>query len=146
MAETTPLCRACGGSLEGKRRGAKFCGDRCRKRGSRTARKTAASKKPPVDNPASGLVDAVRRELEEANRLDTFAGQLALEIARRMTAVDATGVSGLSKELRQVRAEALDGAELPGGTSGAPAETENEVERARRRREEKAAAAAGATS
>jgi hypothetical protein len=86
------------------------------------------------------LVDSVHNELAEAGVADTFAGQLALQLARKMSAVDATGVAALSKELRLVMIEALaDGKP----SEPAPEEVDDEVALARKAREAKAAAAAG---
>ncbi len=54
-------------------------------------------------------------ELETAGRLETFLGQHALTLARRIAGGRETGsaVSALSKELRAVRAEALKGVGAP---------------------------------
>ena len=57
--------------------------------------------------PVSGLVAAVRRDLEKADRLDTFTGQLALQLAKKIATQEATGIASLSKELRVTLALAL---------------------------------------
>ncbi|MGZ6788371.1 MAG: hypothetical protein ACXVGQ_00305 [Mycobacteriaceae bacterium] len=86
------------------------------------------------------MVASVRRDLEGAGRLDTFAGQLALSLAKQVSRSDATGVSSLSKELRQVMSEALAGAApVPGAAESVP----DEVDQMKERREAKARAAAG---
>lgn len=124
-------CGSCGDVFEARRKNAKYCSDRCRQHGRRHPTDHDATD--PEEQPESSLVAELRRDLEEAGRLDTFAGQLAIELARKVSAVEATGVSGLSKELRVVRAEALAGAE-PVESAAEP--EEDEVEKARRRREE----------
>ncbi len=59
---------------------------------------------------------------------------MAIALAREMTPVGSTGIAGLSKELRLVMAEAVEGK-----TSGlAESPVEDEVEKARRARDEKA--------
>jgi hypothetical protein len=62
----------------------------------------------------AGLVEAIRRELEEAERVDTVLGQQALELAGRIVSPLSTGasVATLSRELRTVMAEATAGAVL----------------------------------
>lgn len=123
MPTITTSCAGCGDSFEAKRSTARWCSDRCRKRQRRktSGEESGTPRRPSPDEPAdSGLVDSVLRELEEADVAGSFAGQLALQLARKMTAVDATGVAGLSKELRQVMADAL------GTTSREPADCEDE--------------------
>jgi len=109
MASYVVTCAGCGEDFEAKSPRAKWCGSGCKKRAQRKPKPAETkSETPPDPEPVdSGLVASVRSELAEAGVVDTFAGQLALELARKMSAVDATGVSGLSKELRQVMAEAL---------------------------------------
>jgi hypothetical protein len=78
--------------------------------------------------------------------LDTFSGQLALQLAERIADRSESGISALSKELRTVMTEALDGVTPEqGGDEAAEPEpdVEDEVERARRRRDEKARLAGG---
>lgn len=79
------------------------------------------------------LAAAVRQELLEANRLNTFYGRLAVELARRLAKPDETGASSLSKELRTVMEAALTGVKPP-----EPVDEPDEVEQARRRRQEMA--------
>jgi hypothetical protein len=89
------------------------------------------------------LVVLVRRELVRAEKLDTFAGQLALQLARRMANPDESGTtSSLSKELRAVMAQALeDQVPFPEEKATDPGD-DDEVTRARTARE-KARKAAG---
>jgi hypothetical protein len=132
------VCAGCSEPFEAKTRRAKWCSDACKMRAARSkdVDPVAIDTPQPLDE---GLVAAVRSELEETGRLETVAGQLALQLARKLVAVDASGVSGLSKELRAVRAEALDGVVLKQPESAdepRPAEVDDEVTRARRQREE----------
>lgn len=135
----TVVCGVCEEPFEAKGNRAKFCGATCRSRAHR--RKPGdglGSAKAPGSGAAHPLVVQLRGELEQAGRLDTVAGQLALALALQVTAAGATGIAGLSKELRTVRAEALAGTPAAAPVT---AEDEDEVERARRRREEKRAQA-----
>lgn len=103
-------CAVCGDTFEAKRPQAKYCGERCRKRAQRGGIAAKQQDSPPAPTrPTSGLVDAVRVELEAAGRLDSVSGQHAIELANRI--VDApgmnTGVAALSKQLQAVLGEAL---------------------------------------
>lgn len=106
------------------------------------ARKTKAATPPPdteapAPAPATGLVETVRRDLEAANAVDTFNGQLALELARRVANPDEPSTSALSKELRAVMALAVGAVSTGNGEPPAgAAPPEDEVEKARRKREE----------
>lgn len=122
-------CGTCEEMFEAQRRSAKYCSDRCRQLASRRGRGSSSE--------AGGLVGSVRSELEAAKAADTFAGQLALELAKRMSSPGETGISSLSKELRTVMAAALE------GKTPAAAEVEDEVDKARQARERKAREAAG---
>ena len=134
MATFDLTCHGCGGPFTAKSSRAKWCRPGCKKRKQRHP-------DPPADHdelePETGLVASLRKELEDAGVLDTFGGQLALSLARKVSAVDATGVSGLSKELRNARAEAL-----AGGTSAAePAEPSDPDDELRNKRDAKRQAA-----
>lgn len=106
-------CYGCHEAFEAKSPRAKWCSARCKKRAQRRpapAEAQTQTAEVSADQPApadSSLVRSVRHDLEEAGVLDTFSGQLALQLASKMSALDATGVAGLSKELRSVMAEAL---------------------------------------
>lgn len=145
MATFDLTCVGCGVAFTAKSSRAKWHSPACKKRRQRQPETEAETPTPDADPTDTGLVDAVRRELSEADRLNTVHGQMALQLARNMTAVDATGVAGLSKELDRIRALALEGWEPPGVQPQpdpvAEVEVEDEVEAARRRREEKAEAA-----
>jgi len=60
----------------------------------------------------SGLMAAVRRELDEAGRLESALGQAALELARNVGSPVNSGasVASLVKQLRETMADALKGA------------------------------------
>lgn len=136
----------CSETFTPKRSTAKYHSATCRQRASRASKAAVAEQVVPVDpdtgNAEHGLVRAVRLELEGANAHDTVAGQLALQLARRIANPDEAGLSALSKELRSLLAEAK-GAAAPAAGGDLPAVVESdEVEAARRRREEKAMAAA----
>lgn len=110
-------CEVCGKAFQAKRN-ARICGPTCRKRASR---KTKSALKPvperrkapvvPIPSPPEELplVEATRRELEAAGRLDTALGQAAMRLAGRMHSEFDTGsaLAALSKELRAVMAETL---------------------------------------
>ena len=121
-------CARCGKSFRAKRSDAKYCGDACRQQRKRGTKK---------DSPG-GLVGSVMSELESARVLDSYAGQLAVELARQMTIAGATGIASMSKELRTVMADALAAAAPPAGAAA----DDDEVAKARKARAEKAARAA----
>lgn len=128
-------CEGCGEPFKAVRTSAKWCSDRCRKAKARTA----VEEHEDVDEPdltPSGLVDSVFRDLESAGRLETFSGQLALQLAKRLSSPDESGISSLSKELRTVMAAAMEGVAPPAGDDESDGEVEDEVTRARRQREE----------
>lgn len=114
------VCEGCGDAMpEAVNPNRRWCSDRCRKRASRAGIASArTSPRPPATplRPVSGLLDAVTAELEAAKRLHTVGGQLALELARRITDAPPmnTGVAALSKQLTVTMAQALSGAERPG--------------------------------
>lgn len=122
------ICDVCGRDFESKRKDAKTCSATCRS----NKRNTSA---PPDDGDAGGysLVDAIRSELEEAGKLNTSLGQLALVLARRIGS-ETTGVAALSKELSRVTAAAI-GSATP-GTSAAEGDYIDEL---RKRRDAKKA-------
>lgn len=101
-------CAVCSAPFESQRPQAKYCGDTCRKRAQRGGIAGPAVKVA-LERPPSGLVDTVRAALEAANRVDTIAGQHALELAGRIVNAPGmnTGVAALSKQLQAVVAEAL---------------------------------------
>ncbi|MGE2733837.1 hypothetical protein [Mycolicibacterium vaccae] len=86
-----------------------------------------------------GLVASVVKELNDAKRLETVLGQLALKLAVRLEASTFdTGSSfmALSKELRAVMAAAVAGAHVE----------DDEIDELQKRRDEKEAAARAAAA
>ena len=106
-------CDSCGNPYEAKRATSRYCGSTCRVRASRGALITPIREKRPPTGPA-GLVESVRRELEEAERLESYAGQAAVDLATRIEGGGDTGsaVASLHRELRATMAEALAGARV----------------------------------
>ena len=93
-------CAICGKEFEAKRSTAKYCSDRCRQ----------LAKRRRTDEPAevahsSKLVGEITKELKKLRRLDSVDGQLALELAIKITTPGMTGVATLSRELRSLRRE-----------------------------------------
>jgi hypothetical protein len=118
-------CDTCGHPYEAKSVRSRFCSDLCRVRKSRGAAPTPNAES--LDNP---LVNATRRELEAAGKLDSALGQLALVLAARMSTAHTTaGLATLSKELSRVAAKAI------GSTPG----TGDDVDELRARRDAKRA-------
>lgn len=104
------LCAVCSAPFEAQRPQAKYCGETCKKRAQRGG--IAEPQVPATEvKPASGLLDAVTTELTTAGRLNTVAGQHALELAGRIVNAPGmnTGVAALSKQLQAVLSEALRG-------------------------------------
>lgn len=137
-------CGECGKSLVGMRPQAKFCGPRCRNRAGRKSKPAGSV----VDLPgrdedgqesagevAGGVAEAVRVELEAADRLGTSLGQAALGLARR---IDRGGLmetgSAYAALVREMRAT------LAAATAGA-AVADDPVDELRRRRERRRAGA-----
>ena len=131
-------CSGCGETFEARHRNARWCSDRCRKAASRRAEVRAERPSEPQKGAPSGLVAAVTAELDRARVAHTFAGQLAVSLAKRLSDPDETGASSLSKELRTVMAAALEGVTPP----SAKDEDDDEVAKARAARERKASQAA----
>ena len=108
-------CDVCNEAFDAKRPQAKYCSTRCRTRASRAGlavSRNPAAAAPTITRETSGLLDAVQAELEAAGKVNTVAGQHALELASRIVNAPGmnTGVAALSKQLQNVLAEALRGA------------------------------------
>lgn len=135
-----------------KRSTARYHSATCRQRAGR-ARKAAAAAKAPDETPGEKadrdradehpLVKAVLDELTKADKHQSFNGQLALQLARKLVSPEESGATALSKELRTVMATAL--ATQTDAVAPAPEPEADEVERARVRRVEKARKAAEST-
>lgn len=103
------VCSHCGRAFEAKRSTAKYCSATCRQRARRDRKAAEESVEADADagRVEHQLVRSVRQDLEAADAVDTFNGQLALQLARRLANPDESGISALSKELRTVMAAAL---------------------------------------
>jgi hypothetical protein len=99
-------CHGCGESFTAKSPSAKWCRPGCKKHKQRHP-DPAAGELDELEPAETSLVAALRKELQDAGVLDTVDAQQALVLARSMTKVDASGISGLSKELSRVKAAAL---------------------------------------
>lgn len=136
----------CSNTFTPKRSTAKYCGTTCRQRAARARRAAeaaaavdeAAETAPGEGGAEHGLVKATRLELEKADAIDTVDGQIALQLARKLTDPDQTGFAGLAKELRAVLRDAI-GAPPPTPTEGDSAsdgdDLPDEVKAARRKRD-----------
>lgn len=139
------LCEApgCGVEFTPQRSTGRFHSATCRQRAARARRAAAADaafvaktpEAPGAGTAEHSLVRAVRVDLESAGALDTVAGQLALQFARRIAVPDESSLSAMSKELRALLAEAKTVAASDAPQSSA---VDDEVTRARRARERKA--------
>lgn len=132
-------CETCGRQYEAASARARFCGNTCRSRahraaGGREGRAVAGDNVRPlhVAPPApaqrsEGLAATVERQLEDAGRLDTWEGQGALALARRIESGRDTGsaIASLHRELRAAISEALKGV---GTTESAVQRRRNELD------------------
>jgi hypothetical protein len=131
----------CGREFEPQRSTAKFCNATCRQRAARARKAAEVSVEADAaagkaDHP---LVRAVRKELADADVEKSFNGQLALQLAHKLTDPTEKAATALSKELRTVMAAALEGRSAEPAAEDAddePAEPDDEVTKARRAREE----------
>jgi hypothetical protein len=98
-------CSVCGRDFQG-RADALTCSDACRARRHRGVKLG--------ERVETGLVDALRLELETAGRLDGTLGQVALYLAQRMVNAETSGAcAALSKAFAAARLAALADAEDP---------------------------------
>jgi hypothetical protein len=90
----------------------KFCDSTCRSRAHRSKGADAGGESEEESRPAAlSLAAIVRRDLESAGRLETFAGQQALAIAEQMVAPGTrSSFATLNKELTRAMSEAMAGA------------------------------------
>lgn len=134
----------CGKTFVPQRSTARYCSATCRQRAGRAKKAAAQSTEADAktgkdDHP---LVRAVKNELEAASKVETFNGQLAIQLARKLTNPDESGATALSKELRSVMAAALEAAAPAETVANEGAAEDDEVKRAREIRERKAREAA----
>ncbi len=108
------VCEYCASEIAPtKPRATKYCSIECRKNANRQPRREPiVTQLPTVEEPAGEdpLVEAVRRELTEAGRIDTSLGRQAMALAERMADAAGAAMAALSKELRSVMATATEGA------------------------------------
>jgi hypothetical protein len=106
-------CAVCGQAFAVHDPRKKYCSDRCRKRNQRIPpRLTSGGNRESsrVGEPVvSALVEALRRELKAADRLQSVPGIHAVFLAERLTQRGDTGsaTAALSKQFAAVRLEAL---------------------------------------
>ena len=127
-------CDVCAETYEAKRPSSRYCGERCRKRHQRGARKPSAV----TDLPRkTGQVEATTVvTLTAADRLDTPLGQTTLELARRLDNSDRETGQGLSSLAKQFQAM------LAAATAGAHAEADP-IDELRAARDRKRRSSAG---
>ncbi|UGT65316.1 hypothetical protein LTT66_18270 [Nocardia gipuzkoensis] len=103
------VCDYCAGEIAASApRNTKYCSPKCRKDSQRAPELAVVP--PAAESEPDPLVEAVRRELEAAARLDTSLGQQALAAAERMGAASGSAFAALSKELRELMTAATKGA------------------------------------
>lgn len=102
------LCEGCGEPLTGMSPTAKYHDAACKKRVQRGTAVVVPFERPAEEGP---LTKALRAELEDVDRADSALGVAALVLAARIDSGKEPGaaVSGLNRELRATRAEALRG-------------------------------------
>jgi hypothetical protein len=122
-------CAICSKGFEASRSTAKYCSPRCRQVARRGRVATDDS-----SQHQSELVATIRNELERLKAIDTVDGQLAIELAIKITTPGMTGVAGLSKELRSVRSQIRAAAAPPAPSGPKPKDM---VAEARKKREQK---------
>jgi hypothetical protein len=107
-------CAVCSKPFDAFRPHAKYCGKTCGKRAqraglasSRGATVTPISAAPRIEG-ASDLVDAVRKTIEVAGRVNSVEGQLAIVLAEKMVGYDTGGgMAAVSRELSRVMSAVL---------------------------------------
>lgn len=110
-------CHSCGTSFQAKRANAKYCSERCKKRGQRGAEVVELPPQSAPQPPAPGAVaTATARELTEAGRLDSALGQACMAMARRLDnpGVDTgSALASVAARLESLLASATKGAGKP---------------------------------
>lgn len=107
-------CEHCGSQFKPKQawQPSKYCSAKCRMAASR-------ARKPPVvdlgaQSEDESTVEAVKRELKAAGRIDTFRGRAAIKLAARIDAATAVmGFAQLVKQLESTMDAALAGVKKP---------------------------------
>lgn len=103
-------CESCTGPLPPSIRQIKYCSDACRKAGSRARNAPVVTLAPEPEDKST--VEAVTRELEAADRADSYKGRAAIALARRIDASTAVmGFAPLVAQLEKTMDAALAGVE-----------------------------------
>jgi len=107
-------CDECGLAYDARRATSRFCSDTCGKRSQRARAAGIPPRAATLDDheaPPSELERVVTRELEAVGRLQSVAGQVALELAYRVASPHETGaaVASLAKQFREAMDRALAG-------------------------------------
>jgi len=107
-------CDECGHCYTARRASSRFCGDTCGKRAQRARAAGIPPRAASLDGheaPPSELERATIRELEAVGRLQSVAGQVALELAFRVASPHETGaaVASLAKQFGEAMTAALAG-------------------------------------
>ena len=113
----------CGTTFTAKDRRARYCSDRCRKRGQRG---TVVELPAETDTSRGAVEEQTYRELEQAGQLDTARGQMCLVLARRLDrpGVDTgSAVSTVAARLDDLMAKATRGT----GAATAPQQLRDEL-------------------
>lgn len=114
-------CEACGKSYATKSARSRFCSSTCRSRAHRNGQGGPAAGGglvvlPPAQPQGDGeLVTYVEKTLTEAGRLESWRGQAALDMARRIeraTAAPLSQAAAAHRDLRVAVAEAVKGANV----------------------------------
>lgn len=119
----TRSCADCGTKFQAKRPSARFCSAACQKRSKRREQSAGgvSARTSPVavvalpgpQPPETGeLVVQVEKQLRDANRLESWQGQAALDLARRIEGnpgAPLSQVASAHRELRSAVAEAVKG-------------------------------------
>jgi hypothetical protein len=138
-------CAGCGVSFTAKSPRAKWHDPACKKRAQRKPESVVdeagdGGEQEPTANSTYGrdVLDAVRRDLDKAGRLDTVDGRVAMYLARQSINPDCKNPAAMFKQMREALATALEGSEPAAPAVPVP---EDEVEKARKAREQKASEA-----
>lgn len=116
-------CEVCGKAYESKSPKARFCSSTCRSRAHRGGQSQQRAASGPgglvalPQPPAAGgeLIRSVEKELQEADRLETYLGQAAVDLARRIefsTSAPLSQAAAAHRELRAAVADAVRGAHV----------------------------------
>lgn len=136
---STRRCESCDKPFPAASARSRFCSNTCRSRahrargGKQQPEQQAEVRKlrsvdpaAPMDDIGASLTASLERQLREAGRLDTWQGQGAVTLARRIDASRDTGsaIASLHRELRAAVTEALKGV---GTTESAVTRHRNEL-------------------